>query len=133
VSAGIIITIASIAAWLSIVGLYAVTVHAVSQRRRELGVRVALGATARDVRWLVIRRATWQITIGLVVGTLATYGWDRLFGLDRWSHPLTVAAMAGGLGLVALAACLVPASRAAPRPRRCVAHRLMHHFPRAGV
>ena len=57
-----------IALILATVGLYAVTAYSVAQRTREIGVRVALGAQARHVWWLVTRSASWQIAIGLAIG-----------------------------------------------------------------
>ena len=59
---------AAIALLLSSVGLYAVTAYSVTQRTSEIGVRMALGARSVDVLWLVLRRALWQLAVGLPLG-----------------------------------------------------------------
>ena len=52
------------------VGVYAITAHGVATRRREIGVRLALGAPARQVRWLVMRRVLLHLLVGLAVGAV---------------------------------------------------------------
>src|SRR5207247_8849470 len=59
---------ALIALVLSAVGLYAVTAYSVAQRTQEIGVRMALGAQAGQVRWLILRRGLVQTAIGLTIG-----------------------------------------------------------------
>jgi putative ABC transport system permease protein len=106
----------SIALLLSLVGLYGVLAYYVSQRYHEIGVRMALGANARQVANLVLTRGMALVAIGLVMGLTASY-WAThliqrlLFGVES-TDPATFIVTALGFGLVALMACLVPAWRA---------------------
>jgi putative ABC transport system permease protein len=116
VSQVLVTVIGCIALLLSIVGLHAVTGHAVAQRTREIGIRIALGARARQVEALVLRRALTQLGIGLLAGVACTFLWEYLFGdpgqATRTTDPLLLASVAVVVALVALAACLRPARRA---------------------
>jgi hypothetical protein len=76
VSSGIITTIAFIALALATVGLAALTAYAVAQRRRELGIRLALGATRLGMILLVLRRVLFQVFVGVVVGSIGAKAWD---------------------------------------------------------
>jgi putative ABC transport system permease protein len=112
----LITIIACIAIGLAAVGLYAVTAHAAALRTQEIGVRIALGATSRQLLWLLLRRAIVQLSAGLGLGVIAVLVWSRLFGGSYGSARLTDVeglAMAGAL-LVVLGtlASLVPAVRA---------------------
>ena len=101
---------------LSLVGLYAVTAHSVIQRTREIGVRMALGAQAREVWWLILRRTAVQLGIGLALGLGGAVGVGRFLRrvLQPGAfEPLALVPVALLLVLVALAACLWPARRAA--------------------
>lgn len=103
---------------LALVGLYAVTAHAVGTRRREIGIRMALGASPVAVRWLVLARALRQLTIGLAAGVAATYVFDRFVAQStadaaRMTDPLVLAPVILSVFGVAAAACLLPATRAA--------------------
>jgi ABC-type antimicrobial peptide transport system permease subunit len=107
---------AGIALVLAIVGLYAVTAYAATQRTKEIGVRMALGAQARHVWWLVTRNATTQLTVGLVLGaggavTISRVLPGQLAGTSG-SDPVTLVAVATLLVVVALVACIIPARRA---------------------
>src|SRR6185369_14373132 len=69
---------ALIALALSAVGLYAVTAYSVAQRTQEIGVRMALGAQAAQVVWLILRRAVVQMAIGLTLGVAGAFGVSKL-------------------------------------------------------
>ena len=102
---------------LAAVGIYGVIAYFVSRRTQEIGVRLALGATRRDVIGLVVRQAAWPAAIGIGAGVLLSVGAMRalssqLFGVTA-SDPVTFAAVVLLLALVAVAASLVPAGRAA--------------------
>jgi ABC-type antimicrobial peptide transport system permease subunit len=90
--------------------------YAVSERRREIGVRMALGATRRDVLRLVLTRAVRIVAIGLVVGLVGAAGVTRvlqtfLFGMTP-TDPLVFAAVTVLLFAVGLVAAWLPARRA---------------------
>lgn len=76
VSSGIITTIALIALALATVGLASLTAYAVAQRSRELGIRLALGATPPGMVLLVLRRVILQVAVGVGVGWIAAKAWD---------------------------------------------------------
>jgi ABC-type antimicrobial peptide transport system permease subunit len=101
---------------LAAVGLYSVIAYGVTQRTRELGVRVALGARVPDVLWLVLRDTIRFTVLGLVLGSaiaLAAGRWVQplLFG-ERATDPLVFGAVTGILALTAAAASILPARRA---------------------
>jgi putative ABC transport system permease protein len=102
---------------LAAVGVYSVLAYFVSQRTREIGVRVALGATRPSVVRLVLRQSALPIVAGLIAGvalSLWTSRWlsDLLFQVQP-GDPLVVTVIAAMFGLVALAASWLPARRAA--------------------
>jgi putative ABC transport system permease protein len=107
---------AAIALVLASIGMYGVLSYAVAQRRRELGLRRALGASRRDLTVLVLREGLLVASAGLAAGVLAATGLTRLltallFGVT----PLDVVAYAAAPAIllpVAAAACLFPALRA---------------------
>jgi predicted permease len=112
-------SIAVVALLLAVVGLYAVTGHTVERWRRELGLRVALGAGTGEIRWLVIRRVFAQLGTGLGVGVVATQVFNRLFfdpadtaPRAGMSDPVVLAAMVLSVGAVAMLACVPPIRRA---------------------
>jgi predicted permease len=108
---------AGIALLISSVGVYAMTAYSVAQRRDEIGVRMALGAQSRQISWLVLRRAAWQLAIGLTIGLAAAVGVGRLMRAiliqEITDTPITYAAVVVLFILVTLTACLVPSRRAA--------------------
>ena len=97
-------------------GIYGVLAFVTGRRRREIGVRVALGAGARQVRALVLRRGMGLVTLGLAVGALVALGSGNLmrgllFGVPP-TDPWTFGTVALLMAMVSLAACWLPASRA---------------------
>jgi predicted permease len=107
---------ASVALILGAIGIYGVISYVVSQRTRELGVRMALGAGAWEVRGMVLRQGLVLSGTGIILGLVAASGLTRLmgallFGVDPLD-PLTFAGVALSLLLVALAASYLPARRA---------------------
>ncbi|MGH9158937.1 MAG: FtsX-like permease family protein, partial [Vicinamibacteraceae bacterium] len=99
------------------VGLFGLMSYAVAQRRREIGIRMALGADRRRVVRDVVREGLTVTLIGLAVGVVAALATVRvvkslLFGVTP-QDPLTLAAAGASLIAVAILACTVPASRAA--------------------
>ena len=109
---------ALIALTLSAVGLYAVTAYAVSQRTQEIGIRMALGAQGNQVSWLFIRRSFVQLGVGLTIGIAGAFGVGQLFASTQLlvqtsaRDPITIGGIALLLGLVAVAATVLPAKRA---------------------
>lgn len=108
---------ALVALVLAIVGLYGVISLAVTQRTREIGVRMALGASPRGVTGMVVRQAMLLVGGGLIVGLVASVGAVRvvrgtLYGVEPLDAP-SFAAAAVLLASVALAAAYLPARRAA--------------------
>lgn len=113
----LLLAFGSVAFVLAIVGVYGVIAYNVAQRTRELGVRMALGAGPRDVRWLVLRQGLPPVAVGLVVGLMAAVGAGRLvssllFGVDA-ADPLIFAAVPLVLLAASFAAGWLPARRAA--------------------
>lgn len=98
------------------VGLYGVLAYMVSRRRREIGIRMALGAAARNVRNLVLRDGLRMVSAGLLIGFAGAALVSRLMGSLLYGvsplDPLTYAVIALLLGTVATLACLVPVRRA---------------------
>ena len=105
-----------LATLLAAIGLYGVMAYIVAQRTREIGVRIALGASGRDVLRLVMHDVFLLTGIGIAVGLPAAWGLTRmvrsqLYGIQP-NDALTIAAATTGIALVALLAGYVPAQRA---------------------
>jgi putative ABC transport system permease protein len=115
--AAVMAAFAGLALLLALLGLYAVMTYLVAQRVREIGVRIALGATGRDVTRLTMSQAARLTIIGLAIGLLLAVALGRameagLLGIVSTDLRVT-AALAGALGVTALAASYLPARRAA--------------------
>jgi ABC-type antimicrobial peptide transport system permease subunit len=107
---------AVIALVLASVGLYGVIAYGVTQRTREIGVRVALGADARAVTALVVGGGLRLAVLGVAIGTAAAVAATRvlesmLYGVSP-ADPPTLLAIALLVGVIALAASYIPARRA---------------------
>jgi predicted permease len=101
---------------LGIIGIYGVISYTVSQRKREIGIRLALGAQSADVVGMVLRQGAKLAVVGVCIGVAAALASARLmtsllFGVTA-HDPLTFAAVAALLICVALLACYIPARRA---------------------
>jgi macrolide transport system ATP-binding/permease protein len=118
--------LACIAIALAAVGIYGVTAYLVSQRTREIGIRMALGATTRRLLWVIVRQSTAPVHSGAVVGLLVAAAVsaglhsllvspsspDLLFGLAAWD-PFSFVLLPMLLAAIAATASYVPARRAA--------------------
>jgi putative ABC transport system permease protein len=108
---------AGVAITLAIVGVFGVMSYAVTQRTREIGIRMAIGARAHTVVRLIMRQGLLMILLGLIIGLAGAFGLTRyLRGLlfeVKPTDPLTFLLASIGLFIVALVACFIPAYRAA--------------------
>jgi predicted permease len=109
-------TFGAIALLMSAVGIYAVTAYGVGQRTQEIGVRIALGASHRNVMWLVLRQGLVRIAAGLIMGLLAALAVSRvLTGIlvnIAPTDPVTFVSISAVLAAVTVLACFIPARRA---------------------
>ena len=101
---------------LGIVGIYGVIAYVVSQRTREIGIRMALGAQQKKILRMVVGQGARVALVGIAIGLVASFGLTRimssmLFGVSA-TDPLTFAAVLVLLQAAALAACWIPARRA---------------------
>jgi predicted permease len=108
---------AGLALLLGVVGLYGVIAYSVSRRTREIGIRMALGATGGSVYRLILKEAGGLTALGIGAGLVASLGATSLmrsllFGVRSWDVP-TLAAVAVTLAVAALAGSFLPARRAA--------------------
>jgi putative ABC transport system permease protein len=106
----------SAALLLAVVGLYGVMAYAVTRRTAEFGLRMALGASAGNIKGIVLKQGLMVATTGVVIGIVSAIALTRvlrslLFGLTA-TDPATFAAVAALLIFVALLACYIPARRA---------------------
>jgi len=107
---------AGLAALLAALGIYGVLAYVVVQRTREIGIRMALGALAGDVRVLIVKEVGSMVLIGIGLGLPLAYGLARfseslLYGVHA-GDPAVYALGLGLIALIALAACFIPARRA---------------------
>ena len=108
---------AAVALLLSVVGLYGVMAFVVTSRTPEIGIRMALGATRRAAVWLMVADAVAMVAAGTAIALPLVWGLRRLveaqlFGVQALDAP-TIAVASLVLALVALAAAMLPAWRAA--------------------
>ena len=107
---------AGLATILAAIGLYGVLAYTVSQRTREIGLRMALGAAPGRVRTMVLRQVVWMTSIGAVIGLVGAIGVGRgagalLYEMQPWD-PSVLAVSAVLLAAVAISAGFIPARRA---------------------
>jgi putative ABC transport system permease protein len=110
------LTFAVIALVLASIGLYAVIAHSVSQRTQEIGLRMAVGASAGDILKSVFKQGTLPLAIGLSVGLLASIPLNRVLQTQlvevSSTDPVTYVVVCAVLIASALIGCLIPAHRA---------------------
>jgi putative ABC transport system permease protein len=112
----IFLVFAGVALFLAVIGIYGVLAYTVTQRTREMGIRLALGSTTGEIFLIVIRHGFRVTAAGLVAGAViaAMLGGlirSLLFGVQPLD-PVVMAAVALLLGGVAVAACAIPAFQA---------------------
>ena len=98
------------------IGTYGILSYSVTERRREIGIHMALGATRGNVLGKVLGQGMRLTAVGLVVGLLAAFGLTRLLQTQLFNvkptDPATMSAVAGFIALIAFIACYIPAARA---------------------
>lgn len=125
VQGGLFLLFAIMALVLAALGLFAVVASTVAERRQEIGVRMALGATASNVRWLAIRHGLTPAVVGLAAGLMVSVATNALLAnqlvdVTAWD-PATLTTVAVTMILTALTGCAIPAARAARvDPRRAI-------------
>jgi predicted permease len=106
----------AVAAVLAAIGIYGVMAYSVAERTREIGIRMALGASSPDVLKMVVRHALVLVGIGLVLGLGASFALTRVIKSALYGVTATDPATYGGVSLlliaVAIIACVVPTRRA---------------------
>jgi putative ABC transport system permease protein len=113
----VLAALAALAIGIAAIGLYGVVAYAVSRRTREIGIRLALGATPREVLTMVLADGAVVAIAGIVAGTVAALAMARLltgllYGITP-TDPLSFALAGGGLLALTLLASAIPALRAA--------------------
>lgn len=111
----LVLVFAGVALALASLGIFGVVSYTTAQRRGEMGIRLALGATASDLRSLVLRQGLMPVALGLVAGIVGALALGRalaglLYGVQP-SDPVTIAGVAMVLFAVAAVACYIPAVR----------------------
>ncbi len=112
----LLLIFAAIALALASVGLYTISAYSVNQRTQEIGVRMAIGATASDILSLVFKQGMLYVGVGLGIGLAASFAINRILKSELVqvspSDPLTLVIASIALILAATAGCLIPARRA---------------------
>jgi putative ABC transport system permease protein len=107
---------AFVATVLAAVGIYGILAYAVEQSTREIGIRMALGASGWQVLRLMLGQAVWMIGGGVAFGLAGSIGLSRLISSNLWevqsADPATFAGVSALLAVVALLAAVVPTRRA---------------------
>jgi putative ABC transport system permease protein len=116
ISVWVLSLFAALAMTLAAIGIYGVLSYAVAQRTREIGIRMALGASAGNVRRLIVRQGMTPAIVGLVLGLGGAFWATRLmerllYGVTP-TDPVTFVSVTAFLGIVAFLASYVPARRA---------------------
>jgi ABC-type antimicrobial peptide transport system permease subunit len=122
VSHRLLSALAGIAICLAAVGMYAVTARSVAGRRREIGIRLAVGATPRQIQGLVFGQAFRRVAAGMLVGIVGVMAWQAAFQpgaapgttgpRPTLADPYALLWIAGVLALITFLACLAPIRRA---------------------
>jgi putative ABC transport system permease protein len=111
-----LVAFASFGLVLASIGVYSVLAYSVSRRTHEIGVRMALGAEAGDVRWWVVKAGLRWLLVGVGIGVPASIALAKILQSRIWgiksADPVTLIAVAALLTAVGLAACYFPARRA---------------------
>ena len=115
----LLVAFSALALVLSAIGIYGVISYLTGQRTHEIGVRVALGASSKDVLSMVLGQGMRMTLIGVAIGIAVAFGLTRLitkmiYGVGA-TDPLTFVGVAVLLSAVALCACYIPALRATRR------------------
>ena len=109
-------TFAGLALLLAAIGTYGILAYTVTERRKEIGIHMALGATRGNVMGKVLRQGLRLTAIGLAIGLAAAVGLTRVLQTQLFNvkptDPMTMVVVAGFITLVAFVACYLPASRA---------------------
>jgi len=113
----VLLIAALVALFLGSVGIYAVLSYVVSQRKAEIGIRTALGATPEAVRRMVLSQGLWLAGVGVLIGLVAAVALGRVVATQLYGvspvDPVTIALAAAVFVAVAILASLLPAARAA--------------------
>ncbi|MCP4659088.1 MAG: ABC transporter permease [bacterium] len=116
VVAGFLVAFAGLALVLAAVGIYGVTAYSVTQRHREIGIRMALGARSADVLRLVMAQGLWLVVLGVTFGLALAIPATSLIAGQLYGvgprDPVTLIGVPLVLALVAVVACALPARRA---------------------
>jgi putative ABC transport system permease protein len=113
---GILSSFALTATFLVLVGIFGLVAYSVAQRTREIGVRIAIGATHADILWMVMSHGMLPTALGVILGLIGAIGLSRFVASFLYqltpTDPMTYAITAASLLVASLAASLIPARRA---------------------
>ena len=113
----LLVIFAGVAVTLAVVGVFGVMSYTVTQRTREIGIRMAIGARAPTVVRLIMRQGLLMIFLGLIIGLAGAFGLTRYLASLLYevkpTDPMTFLLASVGLFIIGLIACFIPAYRAA--------------------